>query len=185
MPSFAALWLPIVVSAVAIFVLSSVMHMVLPWHKSDYPRVANEDALMDALRPLAIPPGEYLVPRPQNMQDLKSPAFLEKMNAGPVFILRMLPNGLRPMSGPLFQWFIYLLVVDAFAAHIAQFVAPGAGMHRIFHVVALTSLLGYAAALWQMTIWYRRSAWITFKSTIDGLIYAIVTGLVFVWLWPK
>jgi len=181
-----SIWLPTLVSAVIVFVLSSIFHTMLPWHKNDYPRVPNEDAVMDALSPLNIPPGEYMVPRPEAMSELKSPAFLERMNRGPVFILRMLPNGMRSMGAPLAQWFVYLLIVCALAGHTAQRVLPpDTSAHHIFHTVALTSFMGFAAALWQMTIWYQRSAWISMKATIDGLIYAAVTGLVFVWLWPR
>ena len=57
------LWLPIVLSAVIVFVISSIIHMASPWHKGDYPRVPNEDQLRSALRPLGIPPGDYMVPR--------------------------------------------------------------------------------------------------------------------------
>ena len=110
MSSLASLWLPTLVSAVLVFVVSSIIHMVLPWHKGDYPRVPNEDAVMDALRPLAIPPGDYMVPRPASMQEMRSPAFAERMARGPAFMLRMLPNGMRPMGGPLAQWFVYAAI---------------------------------------------------------------------------
>jgi len=70
-----ALWLPILLSSIIVFVVSSIIHMLLPWHKSDYARVPNEDKLMDALRPLAIPPGDYMVPRPSGMQEMRSPEF--------------------------------------------------------------------------------------------------------------
>jgi hypothetical protein len=66
------LWLPILLSSVIVFVVSSVIHMVLPWHKSDYPKVPNEERFMDALRPLAVPPGDYMVPRPSSTQEMRS-----------------------------------------------------------------------------------------------------------------
>src|SRR3954464_7601556 len=87
MTSMGALWLPIVLSSVLVFVVSSVIHMALPWHKSDYPRVPDEDRLREALRPLAIPPGDYMIPRPTSMAEMKSPAFAEKMVAGPVMVV--------------------------------------------------------------------------------------------------
>ena len=40
----------------------------------------------------------------------------------------------------------------------------------------MTAFLAYVAALWQLFIWYRRSWSITIKATVDGLIYALVTG---------
>ena len=90
MTALATLWLPILVSAVFVFIASSVIHMFLPWHKSDYPKMPNEEKAMDALRPLAIPPGDYMVPRPANMKDMKSPEFTEKMKRGPVMMVRVL-----------------------------------------------------------------------------------------------
>src|SRR5207247_8999728 len=74
MTGLSALWLPILVSSVIVFVASTVIHMALPWwHKGDYPKVPNEDRLRDALRPLAVPPGDYMVPRPANMKEMRTP----------------------------------------------------------------------------------------------------------------
>ena len=41
MVSLAALWLPILLSAVIVFIASSIVHMAMPWHKNDYPRIPN------------------------------------------------------------------------------------------------------------------------------------------------
>src|SRR5262249_26317816 len=52
MTSLSALWLPILVSAVLVYIVSTIIHMVLhAWHSTDYPKVPNEDKVMDALRP--------------------------------------------------------------------------------------------------------------------------------------
>lgn len=184
MDTLAALWLPILLSAVAVFVLSSLLHMVLPWHRNDYPKMPNEQAAMDALRPLAIPAGEYMVPRPETRQALRSAEFLDRVNRGPVFMLTMWPNGMAGMGKALVRWFVYDLVVAALAGHIAWAAAP-AGLPRVFHVIALTAFMGYSVALWQMSIWYHRPWRTTLKGTVDGLIYGMATGGVFVWLWPR
>ena len=52
-------------------------------------------------------------------------------------------------------------------------------------IAGVTAFVGYALALWQMSIWYRRSWGTTLRSTIDGLIYALLTAGVFGWLWPR
>src|SRR5690348_1501108 len=93
MTGLAALWLPILLSAVLVFLVSSAIHMASPWHKSDYPRVPNEDKLRDALRPLAIPPGDYMVPRPTSREEMRSADFAEKVKQGPNLILTVLPSG--------------------------------------------------------------------------------------------
>src|SRR5260221_13722019 len=90
MTGLSALWLPILLSAVIVFVVSSVIHMASPWHKSDYPKLHNEDQVIDALRPLALPPGDYMVPRPSSGAEMKPPEFLNKVKKGPVLILTVL-----------------------------------------------------------------------------------------------
>jgi hypothetical protein len=185
MVSLTALWLPILLSAVLVFVVSSVIHMVLPWHKSDYAKLANEDQVRNALRPLNVPPGTYFVPRPSGQEEMRSPAFAEKVKQGPVLMMTVLPSGELGMGKQLIQWFGYSVVVGALAGLVAGSVlAPGAEYKRVFHVVALTAFCAYAVALWQMAIWYGRSWVITTKATIDGLAYALVTAGVFGWLWP-
>jgi len=180
-----SLWLPILLSAVIVFLASSVIHMMLPWHKSDYPKMPNEDKVMDALRPLAIPPGDYMIPRPSSTQEMRAPEFLEKMKKGPVVVMTVLPNGPMGMGKNLTQWFLYSVVVGVFGAYVAgRALPPGAAYLSVFRFVGVTAFLAYAAALWQMSIWYRR-AWITtIKATVDGLIYGLLTAGTFGWLWP-
>ena len=90
MTGLSALWLPILLSAVFVFVASSLIHMVTPWHKGDYAKLPREDDVMNALRPFAIPPGDYMMPRPADMKDMKSPAFAEKLKAGPVGMMTVM-----------------------------------------------------------------------------------------------
>jgi len=186
MTELSALWLPILLSSVIVFVASSVIHMALPWHKSDYPKVPNEDKVMDALRPLAIPPGDYMIPRPSKMQEMRSPEFIEKMNKGPVMIVTVLPNGPARMGRNLVLWFIYLAIVSLFAAYVAGRALPsGAEYLSVFRFAGAAAFLGYSVALWQMSIWYRRAWSTTIKLTVDGLIYALLSAGVFGWLWPR
>ena len=185
MAPLSALWLPIVAAAVLVFLASSVIHMLSPWHKSDYPRLANEDAVMDALRPLAIPPGDYFVPRPRSREEMSAPAFLEKVQRGPVVMMTVMPSGSMSMGRNLALWFAYVLVVSLFAAYVASRAVPaGASYLEVFRFAGVSAFLAYSVALWQMSIWYRRGWTITLKATVDGLIYALLTAGVFGWLWP-
>jgi hypothetical protein len=186
MISVAAFWLPILLSAVLVFVASSVIHMASPWHKSDYPKIPSEDQVMDALRPLAIPPGDYMVPRPATREDMRSPEFKERVRKGPVMMLTVWPSGPMSMGRNLALWFLYTVAVGVFAAYVAgHALLPAASSRQIIRFTGLTAFIGYSVALWQMSIWYRR-AWITtIKATVDGLIYALLTAGAFVWLWPR
>ena len=185
MVSLTALWLPILLSAVIVFVASSLVHMALPWHKNDYPKVPNEDALRAALRPLAIPPGDYLVPRASSREEMRDPAFLQKFQEGPNLILTVMAPGPISMARNLTQWFLYLLVISLFAAYVAsRTLAPGTPYLEVFRITGTVAFLGYAGALWQMSIWYQRAWSTTVKATVDGLIYALLTAGTFGWLWP-
>ena len=186
MTALHALWLPIVLSAVFVFVLSSLIHMMSPWHKSDYPKMAKEAEVLSALRPLAIPPGDYFIPRPANREELSSPEFKEKVKQGPVMVMTVMPSGEMSMGRNLALWFVYLLIISCFAGYVSSRALPvGSAYRAVFRFAGATAFLGYAAALWQMSIWYRREWLTTFKATVDGLIYACLTAGVFGWLWPR
>jgi hypothetical protein len=186
MTALAALWLPILLSAVFVFIVSSIIHMTPLWHKSDYPALPNQDQVTIALRSLAIPPGDHFLPRAKDMKEMRTPEFKEKFKAGPVIFMTVLANPSMSMARPLTLWFIYTLVMNFLAAYVAsRTLAPGADRAMVFYVVGTTAFIGYAAALWQMSIWYGRALSMTIKATIDGLIYAAVTAGTFVWLWPR
>jgi hypothetical protein len=185
MTSLVMLWLPILLSAVAVFIASSIIHMALPWHKSDYPKMPNEGAVIDSLRPLAIPPGDYMVPGCDNMTEMRTPEFKDKLNRGPVMIVTVMPNGPFSMGRNLSLWFIYCLVIGVFAAYVTgRALPPGADHAKVLQIAGATAFIAYALGIWQMTIWYQRSLVTTMKSTIDGIVYGLLTGGVFAWLWP-
>lgn len=186
MVSLTSLWLPILLSSVIVFIVSSIIHMGPFWHRSDYPKLANEDKVMDALRPLALPPGDYMMPRASGAAEMRSPEFAEKMKKGPVTVLTVIPNGPMTMTKSLVQWFIFCIVVGIFAAYIAGRALPaGAQYLRVFQLAGATAFIAYAVALWPMSIWYRRAWSLTVKATVDGLIYALLTAGTFGWLWPR
>ena len=186
MTGLSALWLPILLSSVIVFVVSSIIHMASPWHKNDYPKVPNEDKVRDALRPLAIPPGDYMVPRASSSQEMRSPEFAEKIKQGPNMVLTVIPNGPWPMAQNLTLWFLYAVVVGVFAAYVAGRALPaGAAYLSVFRFAGVMAFVGYSVALWQMSIWYRRAWSTTIKATVDGLIYALLTAGTFGWLWPR
>jgi len=179
-----SLWLPILLSAVFVFIASSIIHMFLPFHKNDYLKMPEEDRVMDALRPFNIPPGEYLVPRASGMQEMRSPEFTEKLKKGPTFMMTLWP-GSTSMTKSLILWFLYSIVVGIFAAYITGRALPaGAQYLQVFRFAGTTAFLGYSLALWQMSIWWRRSWGTTIRATVDGLVYALLTAGTFGWLWP-
>lgn len=185
MISMLSLWLPILLSAVIVFVASSLLHMVLPFHRNDFRKVPSEDEVMDALRRFNIAAGDYLLPCPGGPSSMRDPAFVEKMKRGPMAMMTVMDPAHRSMGKRLALWFVYSIVVGVFAAYITtRALAPGTAYLQVFRFAGCTTFIGYALALWQNTIWYDKSVATTLRSTIDGLIYGLLTGGVFGWLWP-
>src|SRR3989454_5302885 len=169
MTALSALWLPILVSAVAVFVVSSIIHMTPLWHKTDYPRFTNEDRVLDALRPMGIPPGDYMMPRPASSAEMRSPEFKEKMKRGPAVMMTVFPPWTGSMASNLSQWFVYCIIVSVFAAYIAgSAVPPGAPTFAaICRYVGGTAFAGYTLALWQISLLYWRWGGGTRHSPLD------------------
>ena len=84
MVTILSLWLPILLSAVFVFIVSSILHMVLPYHRSDFGKLSNEGKVMEALRKLNIPAGEYVMPCAPTAQEMKTDDYKEKAEKAPV-----------------------------------------------------------------------------------------------------
>jgi hypothetical protein len=185
MVSLAALWLPILVAAVLVFIASSLIHMVLGYHAADYGRLPSEDKVMDALRPFNIAPGDYVTPCPTSPASMRDPEFIAKRRQGPVFMMTMFPSGDIAMGAQLAQWFVFALVVGLFAGYVASRALPvGAPYMEVFQITSTVAFIGYGLALWEISIWYRRKWATTLRSNVDALVYALLTGGAFGWLWP-
>jgi len=185
MISLSHLWLPIVVSAIAVFVVSSLLHMVLTYHNSDYRPLSNEDEVRAAISKGGATAGQYIIPHAVGMQAMKDPAILKKMEEGPNGFIILRAPGLPSMGPALGQWFVYTLVLSFLCACLSGIAnAPGTPHAIIFKFVGISAFLGYVGALTQQSIW-RSEPWpVTFKHSLDGLVYALVTAGVFALMWP-
>jgi hypothetical protein len=183
MVALTSLLLPIVLAAVAVFIASALINMLPLWHSNDFRKLPDEESARVALR--GTPPGDYVVPHAAGMAAMKEPDHTRKLGEGPIAFLTVAPAGSWSMGPSLALWFAFCLVVSVFAGYIAgRALGPGANYLEVFRFAGATAFAGYALALWQNTIWYRRPALNTLKSTFDGLIYALLTAGVFGWLWP-
>ena len=185
MVSLVSLWLPILLSAVAVFIVSSIIHMFLTYHRADYTDLPNEAEVMDALRPFNIPPGDYVMPRPASAKDMGTPEFIEKLKQGPVAFMTVFPNEPFNMGKQLTQWFLYSVLIGVFAAYLAsRTLDAGAEYLTVFRVTGTVAFAGYGLALLQGSIWYGRKWGATLRSAFDALVYALFTAGMFGWLWP-
>lgn len=185
MVSLMSLLVPILVSAVVVFIASAILHMVIPFHKNDLKKIPREDEFLAAIRQFDLPAGDYAAPHGGSAEGMKDPAYLEKRAKGPTVLMTLTPGAPPAMSSHLIKWFIYCIVVTLFAAYVAsRALTPGAEYMEVFRFVGTTAFMGYSLALVQNSIWYMKDGAATFRSMIDGLAYAMLTAGVFGWMWP-
>jgi hypothetical protein len=184
--SLGALWLPVVLSAVLVFVLSSVIHMVLKYHNRDYRKLPNEDAVRAALRAGNPEPRQYVIPYCAEMKEMESPEMRQKFIDGPVGVLNLRRPGPPTMGPMLLQWFVYTLVVSLFVGYVAAHaIPPGASYLDVFRIVGAVGFLAYAAGQVPAAIWMGKPWAVAGKEVFDGLLYGLVTAGTFGWLWPR
>jgi len=186
MNALTSLWLPILLSAVVVFVISSLVHIVFKWHAGDYTSLPNEDAVRAAIRAGNPAPGCYVMPHCKDMKDMGSEAMLQKYREGPVGHFTLGPAGVPNMGKYLGTWFAWTLVVEVVAAFLAVRVLPfdHGHVHAAAKLVGAVTFIGLGFGTVQESIWMMRPWSSTAKYLLDAALYAIGSGFVFLWLWP-
>jgi hypothetical protein len=179
------LWLPIVLSAVFVFIVSSVIHMALPIHKGDYKKLNNEEGLLAAMRTAGVTPGCYMFPCAGSMKEMGSPEMVAKLKQGPVGHMTVTPPGGCNIGTSLVWWFAYSLLIGVMVAYVTwNGLGAGARYLDVFQIAGAAAVLGYAAGHFHDSIWKGVPWKITAKFIFDGAIYGLVTAGTFGWLWP-
>ena len=182
---FTQLLLPALVSAVLVFIASSLIHMVVKWHAGEYRTLPNEDEVRAAIRKSSPGPGKYVMPFCKDSKEMGSPEMERKYAEGPNVVMYVRENGAVKLGPFLGKWFAYSLVVSLLAGYLARASVPaGAEYLHVFQIVGAASWLAYAWAIPADSIWVGKPWSSTFVYMIDGLIYAALTAGSFAWLWP-
>jgi hypothetical protein len=178
-------WLPILVSTVLVFFASSIIHMVLPYHRSNYRPLPDEDRILSALRSVTLTRGQYNFPFCTH-KDMKSPAIQEKFKQGPVGFLTIYPTGPVNLGKFLIQWLIFCGLISVFVAYLAgHTVGPEAPFRHVLRIAGTTAFMGYGLGTLSNAIWKGQTWNMTLKEAFDGVIYAVLTAGTFAYLWPK
>jgi hypothetical protein len=186
MVTLGSLLVPIVLSAILVFIASSIIHMVLKYHNKDYSPLPNEDAVRAAMRAGNPPPGQYIIPYCSDMKAMEKPEVKQKYIEGPVGVLNLMRPGVPKMGNYLAQWFVFILVVSFFIAYIAAHSIPaGARYLEVFRVIGAVGFLAYAAGQLPAAIWMGKPWKVAWKEAFDGLVYGLVTAGTFGWFWPR
>jgi len=184
---FGSLWLPVVVSAAAVWIASAIAWMVLPHHKSDFAGLPDEPGVADALRKQHPQPGRmYVIPYFADMKARGTPEAMKKFEDGPVAMIKIAPNGMPKMGKLLGLYFGFCFFVSFATAYIARHTlnvsTPGS---LILQITGACATGFYAFAYISDSIWMGRPWGLTLKSLIDAIPYGLITGVVFKLLWPS
>jgi hypothetical protein len=178
-----SLWLPILLSAIAAFIASSLIWTVIQWHNSDWRKLPDEEAVRRALR--GATPGQYVVPHAADNKARQASEWQEKFKEGPSAMMVVLPHGSMAMGKQLAQWFIYCLVISTLVAYVGAVTLPaGVEYLKVFQVAGTVAILAYAGSTAMGSIWFGHSWGRTLKEIADGVIYGLLTAGIFGWLWP-
>lgn len=178
-----SLWLPIVLSAVAVFIASSLIWMVVQWHNNDWRKLPDEEGARVALR--GTPPGQYTIPHAADGKARQDPDWQQKYTEGPAVMMVVLPHGSLAMGKQLLSWLGYALFISILVAYVAGTTLPaGAGYLKVFQVVGTVGTLAYAGNAASLAIWFGHTWSRTIKDILDGVVYGLLMAGVFGWLWP-
>jgi len=181
-----ALWLPILLSAVLVFVASSIIHMVLQFHKHEYKKLPDEESISTAMRTAGVARGEYAIPHAGSLKNAGTAEMQQKYQQGPCGYVTIVANGAPAIGKGLVLWFLYSVVISVCVAYIAgRTLVLGTEYLTVFRVTGTVACLAYAAAIIPNSIWKGTPWSSTLKHVLDGLVYGLVTAGAFAWLWPS
>jgi len=193
------LWLPILLSAAGVWIASAVAWMAINHHAKDYRKLPNEEAFTNAVRGLNIPPGNYMFPHAgDDRKACRSPEFMEKWKKGPAGIMGIWQCD-GGMGGKMILTFLVYIVVSTLIAYLGWVTLPhenvavvggvtrtiaDASFSHVFRALGTAGVLAYAFAHLPNGIWFGQYPRAMMLCVIDGIVYGLITGAIFAWLWP-
>ncbi|MCC7139616.1 MAG: hypothetical protein IT460_14430 [Planctomycetes bacterium] len=176
-----ALWLPILVSAVAVWIVSAICWMVLPHHAKDQGKLPDEPGLTAVLKAGRVAPGAYAFPY-ATRKECKDPEFTKRWMEGPTGWLVVM--GPMRMGRSMLQTFGVYLAVSVIVGYLAATtLSAAAGAGHVFRVTGTAGVLAYSFAFLPNAIWFGRSRTYMLNHVLDGVLMGLATGGTFALLW--
>jgi hypothetical protein len=178
----AQLWLPIILSGVALFFASFLSWMVLGLHKPDWSKVPDEPALTKALIDCRLERGKsYMLPSCDDPARMKTKEFQDRLAAGPNGVFTIFPAG-TGMGMKLVLTFVYFLFTSLVLAYLGTIAfGPGEQFEELFRFFATAGLLTHLAAMVPQSIWFKNRI---VGHTIESVAYSLILGGIFAYFWP-
>lgn len=178
--SVVSLWLPTVLSGVALFFASFLSWMIVQLHKQDWIKMSCEDDFLDKLRELDVKPGSYMFPGYDTPEEMKSEEAAKKFEQGPVGVITVFPG--MTMGRNLALTMVFFLVCSFCIGYLGTMaIGPASTRFDVFRFIATAGLLTFLSAIVQHAIWFRSRVT---GHVIESIAYALIIGAIFAALWP-
>lgn len=182
------LWLPILLSAGVIWVMSIIFGMALPHHKQDWIGLGDEDGFMEDLRRRGIKPGNYLFPDFRSSEQLRSEKVERALKEGPVGHLSVWKTPVT-MGDKMVGTLVVHLVVCILIAYLTRIALPAASppppFAKVFQIAGTAGVLAYSFSFIPNALWFGAYKRTIVASIFDGVLYGVVIGAIFAWRWPQ
>jgi hypothetical protein len=183
-----ALWLPILVSGVAVWFASALFWMAIGHHNKDVDAIPNEQEFIETIRRFGLKPGNYGYPDFQKCKSLpkeERAKFYKDWDKNPSGLLRVWAPA--NMGVNMFLTFFFCLVTSAVIAYLgwAALKHSGEPFAHVMQILGTAGILAYCFASFPNDIWFQKSKRAMLTNLIDGLVFGLLTGAIFAWLWPK
>lgn len=197
------LWLPILLSGVGVWIASAIAWMAIGHHKKDRDALPGgekgEQEMMDTVTRLGIKPGNYgfpdfcqhdTLPRKERMEALK--VLYDKHPQGLLRVWAPVNMGVN-----MVLTFLFYLVTSAVIGYLAwAALGPGSmpsppngadlpttNRALVFQVTGIAGILAYSFATFPGDLWFQKKKRAMVMDWCDGVVFALITGLIFAWLW--
>lgn len=178
-----SLWLPILLSTLAVHICSTIAWMLLPHHKHEWNKLPNQEDAVKELGDKNLAAGQYFFPHAHTPEEMSSDQFRELYERGPWGTLNLFPA--KPSMGVnIGLTILYFLIASTLIAYLATMAfegRPNPSFMSVFRFVGTAGIVAYCCGGWPNAIWFKRKIAMDF---IDGVVYGLVTGLIFAALWP-
>ncbi len=188
------LWLPIIVSAVAVWIAAAVAWTALPHHKKDFKKLPDESGFIAQLRAMSIPPGSYMIPMCSHSKGGMSEEAKRCMAEGPLGFISLWKPPATMGKNMVLSFCVYLgvSITIGYLAWVTLGTpdglsigaAAGHSFGRVFQITGTAGILAYVFAHIPGGIWFGTPARSILMNIIDGVAYGCITGAIFAWLWP-
>lgn len=174
------LWLPILLAGIVTHVMSFVAWTVLPHHKPEWRGLGDEGEFQEWLTSHNVAPGQYVFPFARDMKEASGEEFREREGkCRGVLALYERPVNMGAAIGRTLAFFFVAAFVIGYLASLG--LPRGASFLDVFQFVTTAGVLAHCFAKFPHVFWFpQRVA----MSLVDGVAYALATGLIFALLWP-